>query len=240
MKTSKVSDIKIKPLSKEPHPQNFNIPFPLPDISTRNFILGIVAPTGTGKTTLYSNLVRKHFFNVFNKIYFCSTNVHDGKVFDQSLNSIEFHEDRIFPTINNEVAHYIKMDIQNDEEFEEEKDFRALLIIDDLANELKSIRHTQLTKLILASRHLKLSIIMISHKFNYFQRIHRTNFTHFIMYRSKSKKEIESIYDDIIDLSEEQFQEFYEYATKEKYNFLYVICNSNPQQYFKNFEEELS
>jgi hypothetical protein len=36
------------------------------------------------------------------------------------------------------------------------------------------------------------------------------------------------------------FKEFYEYATAEKYNFLYIICNTNPQRYFKNFEEELS
>jgi hypothetical protein len=60
------------------------------------------------------------------------------------------------------------------------------------------------------------------------------------MYRSKSKNEIKSIYDDIIDLPEEKFKQFYEYATAEKYNFLYVICNSNPQIYFKNFEEELT
>jgi hypothetical protein len=60
------------------------------------------------------------------------------------------------------------------------------------------------------------------------------------MYRSKSKNEIKSIYDDIIDLPEEKFHQFYEYATADKYNFLYVICNNNPQIYFKNFEEELS
>jgi len=41
-------------------------------------------------------------------------------------------------------------------------------------------------------------------------------------------------------LPEEKFQEFYEYSTAEKYNFLYVVCNANPQLYFKNFEEELT
>ena len=99
-----------------------------------------------------------------------------GKVYDRSLDSIEFAEERVFPTINNEVANYIKEDCENDEDFKKE-DFRALLIIDDLANELKAVKHTELTKLILKSRHLHLSIIMISHKFTYFQRIHRTNFS---------------------------------------------------------------
>lgn len=241
MNIKRVSNIKIQPLTKQkPGKKNFAIPYPLPDISVRNFIMGVLGPTGSSKTTLYANMIRKHYFEIFNKIYFCSPNVtDDGKVYDKSLDSIEFSDERVFQTINNEIADYIKDDIQNDEDFENE-DFRALLIIDDLANELKSIRHTNLTKLILKSRHLHLSIIMISHKFTYFQRIHRTNFTHFIMYRSKSKNEIKSIYDDIIDLPEEKFKQFYEYATAEKYNFLYIICNSNPQQYFKNFEEQLT
>lgn len=240
MNTKRVSNIKIAPLTKPTKTRDFGIPFPLPDISVRNFIMGVLGPTGSSKTTLYANLIRKHYFEIFNKIYFCSPNVTDeGKVYDKSLDSIEFSDERVFQTINNEVADYIKEDIEGDEDFEKE-DFRALLIIDDLANELKSIRHTQLTKLILKSRHLHLSIIMISHKFTYFQRIHRTNFTHFIMYRSKSKNEVKSIYEDIIDLPEEKFQQFYEYATAEKYNFLYVVCNSNPQLYFKNFEEELT
>lgn len=240
MNKKRVSNIKIEPLTKIQKGKDFGIPYPLPDISTRNFIMGVLGPTGSAKTTLYANLVRKHYFEIFNKIYFCSPNVtDDGKVYDKSLESIEFSDERIFPTVNNEVADYIKEDIEADEDFDK-KDFRALLIIDDLANELKSVRHTNLTKLILKSRHLHLSIIMISHKFTYFQRIHRTNFTHFIMYRSKSKNEIKSIYEDIIDLPEEKFQEFYEYSTAEKYNFLYVVCNANPQLYFKNFEEELT
>lgn len=240
MNSKRVSNIQIKPLTNPPKGKDFGIPFPLPDISVRNFIMGVLGPTGSSKTTLYANLIRKHYFEIFNKIYFCSPNVtEDGKVYDRSLESIEFSEERVFPTINNEVANYIKEDCENDEDFEKE-DFRALLIIDDLANELKSTRHTELTKLILKSRHLHLSIIMISHKFTYFQRIHRTNFTHFIMYRSKSKAEIKTIYDDIIDLDENKFQQFYEYSTAEKYNFLYIICNSNPQLYFKNFEEQLS
>lgn len=240
MNIKRVSNIKIQPLTKQkPGKKNLGIPYPLPDISVRNFIMGVLGPTGSSKTTLYANMIRKHYFEIFNKIYFCSPNVmDDGKIYDKSLDSIEFSEDRVFQTINNEIADYIKEDIENDEDFNDE--FRALLIIDDLANELKSIRHTQLTKLILKSRHLHLSIIMISHKFTYFQRIHRTNFTHFIMYRSKSKNEIKSIYDDIIDLPEEKFKQFYEYSTSEKYNFLYIICNSNPQLYFKNFEEELT
>jgi len=240
MNIKRVSNIKIQPLTKQKTGKNLGIPYPLPDISVRNFIMGVLGPTGSSKTTLYANMIRKHYFEIFNKIYFCSPNVtDDGKVYDKSLDAIEFSDERVFQTINNEVADYIKQDIEGDDEFEKD-DFRALLIIDDLANELKSIRHTHLTKLILKSRHLHLSIIMISHKFTYFQRIHRTNFTHFIMYRSKSKNEIKSIYDDIIDLPEEKFKQFYEYATAEKYNFLYVICNSNPQIYFKNFEEELT
>ena len=63
--------------------------------------------------------------------------------------------------------------------------------------------------------------------------------THFITFRSKSKKELENIYEDIIDLDDQDWHDVYNYATQEQYNFLYVVCNSNPQQYYHNFDERL-
>ena len=215
------------------------IPEPLPNFKTRsNFLMCVLASTGAGKSLLIANLIRKFYFKQFDKIYFCSSNVDNGKVYDHSYDSIKFDEERVFDDINNEIADWIKNDITSDEDFDK-KDFRALLILDDVITSVMKQKNKQVQLLWIKSRHLKLSIILVSHKFTYIPRLLRTNSTHFITFRSKSKKEIESVYDDLIDLDEDTWEDVYSYATNEKFQFLYVVCNENPQKYYKNFTERL-
>ena len=236
----KVSNLEIKPLSKSNIQSISDITNPLPNFSDRsNFIMSIIAPTGSGKSVLISNIVRKFYYRKFDKIYFCSSNVtDDNKVYDNAYKSIEFDETRIFQDINDEIIDYIKMDIESDEDFDE-KDFRTLLIIDDLITSVANRKNKEVIKFILKSRHLKCSIIIISHKFNFLPTIIRNNLTDLIMFRSKSKQELETIYKGIIDLDEDKWIQFYEYATNEPFNFLYVKLNKNPQLYYHNFTEQL-
>jgi hypothetical protein len=159
-------------------------------------------------------------------------------VYDHAYDSIKFDEERVFDDINNEIADWIKNDITSDEDFDK-KDFRALLILDDVITSVMQQKMKKVQLLWIKSRHLKLSIILVSHKFTYIPRLLRTNTTHFITFRSKSKKEIESVYDDLIDLDEDKWEEVYNYATNEKYQFLYVVVNQNPQIYWKCFTERL-
>jgi len=234
------NNLEIKPLSKSNIKLISDITNPLPNFSDRsNFIMSIVAPTGSGKSVLISNIVRKFYYRKFDKIFFCSSNVNDDtKVYDNAYNSIEFDENRTFQDINNEIIEYIKTDIESDEDFEK-SDFRTLLIIDDLITSVANKKNTDVIKFILKSRHLKCSIIIISHKFNFLPTIIRNNLTDIILFRSKSKQELETIYKGIIDLDEEKWNQFYEYATNEPFNFLYVKLNKNPQLYFRNFNEQL-
>jgi hypothetical protein len=231
--------LSIGPLTKAEPVINDGVPEPLPNFKTRaNFLMCILAPSGGGKSVLISNLVRKYYFKVFDKIYFCSSNVDEGKVYDKSYESIKFDDERVFDDINNEIADWIRNDITSDEDFSK-KDFRALLIIDDLITSVMQQKMKKVQLLWIKSRHLKLSIILVSHKYNYIPRLLRTNMTHFIAFRSKSKKELENIYDDIVDLDEKHWMDVYNYATNEKYQFLYVVCNENPQHFYKNFTERL-
>lgn len=230
----------VEPLRKTVLQPVSGVPYPLPDFSSRsNFIMSVIAPTGSGKSVLLSNLIRVFYFKQFNKIYFCSSNVTDeGRVYDNAYDSIKFEEERVFQDINDDVANYIKMDIEQDDDFDE-KDYRALLIIDDLITSVANRRNKDLIKFILKSRHLKCSIIIVSHKWNMLPTVLRNNLTHVVFFRSKSKHELDTIYKDIIDLDEEKFKQVYEYATAEKHNFLYICAGENPQRYFKNFSEQL-
>ena len=108
------------------------IPSPLPNFKTRsNFLMCILSSTGNGKSLLIANLCRKFYFKQFDKIYFCSSNVDNGKVYDHAYDSIKFDEERVFDDINNEIAEWIKNDITSDEDFDK-RDFRALLILEDV------------------------------------------------------------------------------------------------------------
>lgn len=80
---------------------------------------------------------------------------------------------------------------------------------------------------------------MISHKYNMLPTIIRNNLTDIIIFRTKSKQEIETIYKGIIDLEIDKFFDFYKYSTNEPFNFLYVKLNKNPQLYYHNFTEQL-
>lgn len=234
------NNLDIKPLSKSNIQEIQDIPEPLPNFSDRsNFIMSIIAPTGSGKSVLISNIVRKFYYKQFDKVYFCSSNVNDdNKVYDNAYNSIEFDETRIFQDINDDIINYIKMDIETDDDFEK-KDFRTLLIIDDLITSIANRKNKDVIKFILKSRHIKCSIIIISHKFNMLPTIIRNNLTDLILFRSKSKQELETIYKGIIDLEEEKWIDFYKYSTNEPFNFLYVKLNKNPQLYYHNFTEQL-
>lgn len=236
IKTEKVSNIKIIPLHKDVIDES-NIPEPLPNFKTRsNFIMSIVACTGSGKSVLISNLIRIYYKNIFNKIYFCSSNItDDNKVYDKAYSSIIFDELRTFQTINNEIINYIKLDIENDEDFDE-KDFKALLIIDDLISEVSNKRNKDLIKFILKSRHLKCSIIIVSHKYNLLPAIIRNNLTNIILFRTKSNIELDAIYKGIIDIDYDTFIKLYHDATDINHSFLYSVLNKNPQEYYKNFD----
>lgn len=230
----------IAPLRKNvPQPVS-GVPYPLPDLSRRNFIMGVIASTGSGKSVLLSCLIRKFYFRQFNKIYFCSSNVtDDGKVYDAAYDAIKFEDERVFDDINNDVANYIKMDIEQDEDFGE-KDFRALIIIDDLITSVANKKNRDVIKFILKSRHLKCSVIIVSHKFLMIPPVIRSNLTHLCWYHSASKYELQTLFKDLIDVDEDKFKQMYEYATAEKHSFLYVVCCDNPQRYYRNFSEELA
>jgi len=236
IETEKISNIKIIPLHKDIISDS-NVPEPLPNFKTRsNFIMSIIACTGSGKSVLISNLIRIYYKNMFDKIYFCSSNItDDNKVYDNAYSSLIFDELRTFQTINNEIINYIKLDIENDEDFEE-KDYKALLIIDDLISEVSNKKNKDLIKFILKSRHLKCSIIIVSHKYNLLPAIIRNNLTHIILFRTKSNIELEAIYKGIIDIDYDTFIKLYHDATDINHSFLYSILNKNPQEYYKNFD----
>lgn len=218
-----------------------NIQYPLFNFSNRsNMNMAVIAPTGSGKSNLLSFLLHSIYRKVFTKIYVCSSNVHNGKLNDNAYDFLKFDEDRLFDTIDNTICEYIKDDIETDDEMTD--DDKALLLIDDLTNEINSNSQKKLFSLFTKGRHIKggLSIWIITHKYVFLKRIIRNNLTHMIIFHTASESEIDTIHKDCIDISKNNFLEVYRYATKEKHNFLYLDLLKNPKEMFKCFNEKLT
>ena len=227
---SLVSDIQIKPLNKI-HKQARTIIEPLPDpYADRPFLMLISAKTGSGKSVLISNLLRNIYFRYFDRVYFCSSNINGTDIYDIAYKSIHIPEDRLFDDFNENVMTHIKEDIQSDEDF---KDSQYLLVIDDLPTELNK-RTSKIVKQFLKHRHLHLSIIITTQKLNLLNLSIRNNATHLISYKTNNKDERKSM-STMTELHEDKFYEYLDYATNDKYCFLYVDLNDNPTKFYKNF-----
>ena len=232
---NKVSNIQIKPLTNI-HKKPRTIEEPLPDpYADRPFLMVISSKTGSGKSVLISNLLRKIYFRYFDRVYFCSSNINGTDIYDIAYKSIHIPEDRLFDDFNESIMNNIKEDIMSDEEFE---DIQYLLIIDDLPTELNK-RTSKIVKQFLKHRHLHLSIIITTQKLNLLNLSIRNNATHLISYKTNNKDERKSM-TTMTELDEDIFNKYLDYATNEKYNFLFVDLNDNPTKFYKNFNYELN
>lgn len=233
MNTIQVSNIEIKPLSNSK--KNIRtISEPLPDPrAERPFLWIISAKTGSGKSVLISNLLRKIYYHYFDKIYFCSSNVDNGMIYDVAYKKIKISDQRLFDNFNEEIMQNIVDDIRSDEDFD---DNHYLLVIDDLPTELNK-RTSKIIKHFLKHRHLHLSIIVVTQKLNLLTPSIRSNATHITSFFTQNKKEKETMTEMTDD---DNFLTYLNYATSDPYCFLFVDLISNPAKFYKNFNLQIN
>ena len=106
-----------------------------------------------------------------------------------------------------------------------------IILLDDLSSELKS---KSLVSLLKKNRHFKAKIIVSSQYLNDMLPESRKQQDYFLIFRGQPKKKLEEIRRDAdVGLDEDEFREVYNFATEEKYSFLYVDTNNN--SYRRNF-----
>ena len=227
--------LKVEPLTRIRKPQR-TVADPLPDPrAERPFLILISAKTGSGKSVLISNLIRNQnmYYKYFDKVYFCSSNVHEGKIYDDAYkNKVYVNESRLYDNFTESIMEEIVDDIKNDEDFE---DSHYLLVIDDLPTELNK-RTSKIVKHFLKHRHLHLSIIISTQKLNLLNLSIRNNATHLIIFKTNNANERESMA-TMTELNKNDFYDILDYATNDKYCFLFVDLLKNPTEFYKNFDE---
>jgi hypothetical protein len=227
--------MNVKPLRDIKKPPR-TIPEPLPDPRAEQpFLWLISAKVASGKSVLISNLLARPwgYKQYFDRVYFCSSNVADGKVYDVAYSTLHLNKDRIYDDFNAQIFDEIVQDIREDDD----TDAHYLLVIDDLPTELNK-RSSRIVKHLLKHRHLRLSIICVTQKLNLLNLSIRSNASHVCVFRTMNRNERDSLA-TLTDLDEKVFLEILDEATEEKHAFLFMVLNRNPLQLYKNLTERI-
>ena len=206
-----------------------SIPKPLPNIL--NFFMLVCGRPGSGKTSLILNLICKRgkmYNKKFDKVF----------VFSPSLMTMK---DEPFGELPEEQVH-TDLTLEN---FQTALDSIAdtgekiLFILDDVVNDMKKTMaiQTLLSKALMNRRHLagaggSTSFIITTQVYNKIPAPIRKTASHIILYHTRNKKEIETIYDELIVLPKEDFFEILKYCFDKRHNFIYIDINKSYDKMF--------
>jgi hypothetical protein len=206
-----------------------SIPKPLPQIL--NFFMLVCGRPGSGKTSLILNLICKRgkmFNKKFDKVY----------VFSPSLLTMK---DEPFGELPKEQVH-TELNVENFERALSEiadTGEKILFILDDVVNDMKKNMaiQTLLSKALMNRRHLagaggSTSFIITTQVYNKIPAPIRKTASHIILYHTRNKKEIETIYDELIVLPKDDFYEILKYCFDKRHNFIYIDINKSYDKMF--------
>ena len=196
--------------------------------------LCVIGRPGQGKTSLALSLITgknpRILKKCFHHILVCMPT--------NSINSLaknpfrELNPVNIYEELNAESIEDMYNKINN----WSSEDEKTLLFIDDQTASLKSSKIVEQTlkKLIYNRRHLKLFIIITSQSYVNLPLDIRKNISQLITFKP-SKKEMEIIFNELIENKKNLFIDIMKEVYDEKHNFLFL--NVNNQRMFKNFDE---
>lgn len=206
-----------------------SIPLPLPQ--TLNFFMLICGRPGSGKTTLILNLIAKRgkmYNKKFDKIF----------LFSPSLSTMannpfeDLPDEQVFQELSEEDLEVSVASIKDSGE-------KVLFILDDVVNDIKKSAGIQntLTKMLMNRRHLagaggSTSWIISSQVYNKIPAPIRKTASHIIIFHTKNKKELDTIFDELIIIPKEDFYSILKYCFDKKNHFLFIDINKSYEKMF--------
>ena len=212
------------------------IPPPLPQKG--GFAMLLVGRPGYGKTSLILSLVCKTgkcFNKKFDKVFVWSPSL--VTMSDDPFEMIP--EDQKFEEASLENIQGVLDEIKDTGE-------KVLFIFDDVIADIRGAGKANienlLQKIFFNRRHLagaggSVSIMATSQTYNKIDPKLRKTASHLIQYKPQ-KKEIENIFDDMINLPKKEFMDVLRYIYKKKHDFMYLdLQEQDTKQVHKNFTQ---
>ena len=187
----------------------------------------IVGKPGSGKTNLMYQLIKsKHLLNkCYDKIYLFQPSPSRASMKDKLFDTLP--DDQKFDELTFENLEYVKNDLDPDE--------NSAIIFDDMGAYLKNNETKKLLKeLIMNRRHLHLSIFFLVQTYLSIERDVRKLFSNVFIFRC-SKKEMETIADELIEQKKEYLNEIVKIVFNKPYQYLFI--NTDSQRIFSDFNE---
>jgi len=212
-----------------------SIPPPLPQ--SLNFFWIISGKPGSGKTTLILNLICKRgkmYNRKFDKIFLFSPSLSTMK--NDPFETLP--EEQKYPELSEEILEAVLEEIADTGE-------KILLLIDDCVNDIKksAILQRLMCKILMNRRHLcgsggSVSVILTTQVYNKIPAPIRKTASHICVYHTKNKKELETIFDELITCEKKDFFDILNYTFKKKNDFLYLDTNKDHENMFhRNFNK---
>jgi hypothetical protein len=190
----------------------------------------VVGKPGSGKTHYVESLLKSQYRNSKSGITTCFDSVFVvSPASSQDSYSNSFVKDcdpeKVYDTLNyNNLADIYEGIKETHDLSDKDNNFFSLLILDDVATELRE-KNVQklLLRLLRNHRHLSLTIIIISQNYMALEKNSRDNIQCLVQFSTNNIKEKERIRIEYLGhLKQKEFEVLWEYLFKEKYQFLMV------------------
>ena len=113
-----------------------------------------------------------------------------------------------------------------------------LLYMDDCQG-MKLLKSPAFENFLIKARHHQCNMIVSTQTFKGVSNAWRRNSTCHFIFKTNDLNQVKAIYEEVAGLfnSEDQFMKIYDFATKEKHNFMYIDTADNENPIRKNFDE---
>ena len=197
--------------------------YPLNLVPFNHFFL-IVGRPNSGKTNLILNMLtrkRKCYYKKFNKIYIFSASM------KTQTRKFALPDDQMFSNLD-------FAELESIVSKEQEENNKILFVFDDVISSI-SKNQSEFLKLVYNRRHIGggASIWLVSQVYNKIPLEIRKVCDALFFFEKKKKKEIESIYNDIVLVSKDKWEKIIQYCFQNDHDLLFYIVNQ--QLFFRNF-----
>jgi hypothetical protein len=230
------------------------------------FAMGLVAPKGSGKSTIIYNLVSRpeFYYKKFDQVWMLSPTFY----LDDTYAKLKLNEERvvtdvakfadtmtqIIDKVNNQIEaikRSVSMAAQNQgwskERAKEEVDRlkhqqcdRILIIIDDAVGVKAMERGSVITNSFSRHRHLFISFLYAIQIYKAMPPVVRVNLSALIIFRMYNKGELKKIVEEqAVMVKDATWLALYEHATAEPFSFFYINYKHPKYRFFKNFTTPL-
>jgi len=163
-------------------------------VAQHPFRLLFSGASNTGKTTLFSWMIRKHFSKYFDHIYVFSKSAKLDPIYKSLVKHEFIHKDNLFDHFDEKALR--KIEEENGKKVDEMGKKRAPRIyihIDDLADEKESMNADVIKTLAFIARHYNISVSIGTQKYNAAILKYRTNSTNLYIFAPQNMTEADII-----------------------------------------------